>query len=118
MNKYITNIEQSKKLKEIGVPQKSFFGVLDSPAYQDGAFSKPWPVGAIAAFTIQELIDILGSEFFELCDCRDFAAKQGKYLAVGGASDNTWEAYGNTMIEAVYNLILLLFAKGELTFKN
>lgn len=88
MNKYITNI---------------------------GAFSKPWPVDAIAAFTIQELIDILGSEFFELCDCRDFAAKQGKYLAVGG--DNQ-EAYGETPIQALYNLILLLFANGELTFNK
>jgi len=127
MKDFLTTLRQSEKLKQIGMPQKSVFyyqGSLHEFSIEKGyylAFGKELSyegVVNLSAFTLQELIGILGELFFELCDCRDFAPKHGKYLAVGGAGDNTWEAYGNTIMEAVYNLILLLFAKGELTFNQ
>ena len=74
-----------------------------------------WADHAVAAFTIQELIEILGDQFFEICDCRDFAVRRGNFIAI---SFSNKEAYGSTIIEALYFLILLLFARGELIFKN
>lgn len=89
MDKHVTSLEQSKKLKEIGVEQ------------DDGK--------EFRAFNLSELIEILGDKFYSV----EFVNAQ--WLArARKESYNVETCLGLDPIEAVYNLIIKVHEEGLL----
>lgn len=103
-------LDQCKKLKELGYPQDTFFGweVLPSgkallknalpwPDYAD--WTKQYGKALIACPTLEELIDWLGEDFYDLMreDDRTYTAHM-----------NGDRGEGKTPLEAVYNLCVAL----------
>lgn len=118
-----TNLEQSKKLKELGYPQgtskthffywKNLDGLKRTSSMclvcketqVDHSFLAQFSRRtSVSAYTLGELISVLEEDFDYIERSNDFVSKIHYFRAYG----NDVEGFGQTPLEAVYNLAVAL----------
>ena len=114
-----TNLEQSQKLKELGLPQDMTY-VWVKNTYDGKYFLREKVKGhaELCAYTLDELIEYLGDSFGHLCRWEGdsgviwFASEQltidGKYNSSEIKAYDSRGCSGRTPLEAVYNLVVAI----------
>jgi hypothetical protein len=115
----VCSVEQAKKLKEIGAHQESAFyyqGTREEVTNGKGcllSYGKQLThkdIICVSAFTLSELIEVLGEGFESLCHAKDGVF--GKWEAYGYWNEAYHLSSGKTPIIAAVNLILKLHKEG------
>ena len=124
MNQHLTTYQQSVELKKIGVPQKSIFthhfcttnGFCETFPHRESTV--PYrDVVKYSAFTLSELIEVLGEGFGGLRK-RENDDMLGKWETHGFWGDSYHASTGEAPISSCVNLILKLHQEGILKFNE
>lgn len=114
MEMELTTLQESRKLKEWGAPQNTDFTWVKGVAGYQTVYGDKNRFGKVedmySAYSLEELIEWLGNKFSGLLFV------DGKYEAFYGkpmtdTSQSLYEGYGETPLEAVYNLCEVIYGK-------
>ena len=113
MTNHVTSLALSKRLKELGVEQKSEFywvklGSAFDLVYGKSIYSSSLPEGAISAFLSSELGEMIGSGF-------DLYCKDGKWIIQGGMGPTELRHEGSSESEARGLLLVYLLEQKLIT---
>jgi hypothetical protein len=124
LTSHVTDLETSRKLKEIGCPHNGLFwhevtnSTWDGEKWRQIIDSRYGKLGGAyfyyPCWLLSELIEILGDKFICLDWFKDPISSEKIYRAEG----TLYRVSGNTPIQAVANLIIKLNEEGILQFNQ